>query len=233
MSHPVRLSTTRNAFSLVELLVVVALVAVLVSLLLPALGAARESGRSAVCLSNLRQCFIACRAYADDHRGHGPALGRPYVSLPNWAIVVQESGGFSGSGGVEHFTTRSALVCPSVRAAYAREMHRTSAVNATGLAGAPGDRADYDTELVHVGFDAVLFPSTIPLLIDSACLAQGPELPPPTRTASVLDFRNESHIGERIGRFHAGRRGAFNAGFFDGSAREQHEVAPGWLESLP
>lgn len=61
-----------RAFSLVELLVVIATIATLLSLLLPSLGSAREAGRSAVCLSNLRQASIAVTSYAHDFRGIAP-----------------------------------------------------------------------------------------------------------------------------------------------------------------
>ena len=56
----------RCAFTLVELLVVIAIVALLVALLLPALASAREASRRALCLSNLHQCGLAVTAYADD-----------------------------------------------------------------------------------------------------------------------------------------------------------------------
>jgi len=59
----------RGAFTLVELLVVVAIIAVLIGVLLPALSHARDAARTTVCLSQMRQLAIAQVAYAIDHKG--------------------------------------------------------------------------------------------------------------------------------------------------------------------
>ena len=58
-----------SAFSLLELLITVTIVALLAALMLPVLALVRESSRSAVCLDNLRQIGLGDMAYAADHRG--------------------------------------------------------------------------------------------------------------------------------------------------------------------
>jgi prepilin-type N-terminal cleavage/methylation domain-containing protein len=57
----------KRAFTLVEMLVVIAIIAVLVALLLPALARAKSSARRIACTSNLGQINLAVHMYADDH----------------------------------------------------------------------------------------------------------------------------------------------------------------------
>ena len=56
-----------RAFTLIELLVVIAIIAILMAILMPTLNRAREQGKRAACLNNLRQMMIAWTAYADDN----------------------------------------------------------------------------------------------------------------------------------------------------------------------
>lgn len=221
-----------RAFTLIELLVTIAVIAVLLGLLLPALARSREAARSAVCLSNLRQAFLSCRAYANEHDGFGPAIGQPYLTLPNWGLVVQASGERAGRTAAALFDTNSVLVCPSCAAASGAVMTRTYAMNATGFAGLPGDRGNFDDPAApaHIRFDAVRRASDTPLLVDSRAAAIVGDAPPPTRTASTIDFRNGAHVESRLGYWHGAR---FNAGMFDGSASARERVPEWWPTPLP
>jgi hypothetical protein len=81
----------RCGFTLIELLVVIAIIAVLIAILLPALGRARTAGRQTVVLSRLHDLGLGNAAYANDYKDKLPALldyeEKPILSLSVLAKV--------------------------------------------------------------------------------------------------------------------------------------------------
>jgi prepilin-type N-terminal cleavage/methylation domain-containing protein/prepilin-type processing-associated H-X9-DG protein len=116
MSHN---DANRPAFTLIELLVVTAVIALLVSLLMPALTRAKGRARQVACLSNLRQIGIGFRLYLSDQEDRFPdrrdlkrTLGyRPWAAWPPsdprgaWAAIVLSN----------HLGSDAVWSCPGVR----------------------------------------------------------------------------------------------------------------------
>jgi len=71
---PSRCGQSRGlAFTVIELLVVVAIIGILAALLLPVIGRAKRQSRSVTCISQLRQLGIATRLYSEDNDGKLPS----------------------------------------------------------------------------------------------------------------------------------------------------------------
>jgi prepilin-type N-terminal cleavage/methylation domain-containing protein len=220
-----------RAFTLIELLIVIAIVAVLIGLLAPALAGARRSARNVACLANLRQINVVFSTYAQDHRGRSPVLGVPYTAAPNWAFVVQESMGRQGTAREVYASgSGSPLICPQTAALLGPQTQRTYAVTVTGHNKNPftTDPDDYDEQPVSIRLDVVQQPGNQALLFDSALAPDAP----PERTASVLDWRLPEHVSLRLGRPHnAGR--SFNFVTIEGSGRLTDEPREDWKRPLP
>lgn len=115
----------RPAFTLIEILIVIAIIAILAALLLPALAKAKGRSHSAVCLNNLRQWGIATHLYTLDHSDYLPEDGVPnptdtyhgggwYMDLPPLAgIASYHSMPWHTNGAIA--PGQSLWICPSNR----------------------------------------------------------------------------------------------------------------------
>lgn len=104
-----------TAFTLIELLVVIAIIGILAAMLLPALNSARDRGKTALCVSNLKQVGIAITMYADDNGDYYPPGWIDGVS--DWSLTVapyvaKTLATYQNLGSI---TTSPVFVCPSVR----------------------------------------------------------------------------------------------------------------------
>ena len=101
-----------HGFTLIELLVVISIIALLISILLPALRGAREAARSAVCLSNLRSGGIGLAMYAEDYEVLPPSSIVDDQDL-RWGRFINPY--MNESEELWQFYGRDYLACPSIQ----------------------------------------------------------------------------------------------------------------------
>jgi prepilin-type N-terminal cleavage/methylation domain-containing protein len=98
-----------RAFTLVELLVVIAIIAILAAMASPAIGPVIERGRSAKCVGNLRQIGASVQQYVADNDYRFPAIETIPPSLPP---EVEDRGTAAEKLG-PYGVTEDILICPS------------------------------------------------------------------------------------------------------------------------
>lgn len=101
----------RRAFTLVELLVVIAVLGILAAILIPVVARVRASARSTHCVSNLQQLGRAFTLHAEDHRGCLPAPVAATGEIVPWYAAIQP---YTGSPWTGDFAQLAAVFsCPT------------------------------------------------------------------------------------------------------------------------
>lgn len=112
MAHVYR----RHGFTLVELLVVIGIIALLISILMPALNRARSASQQITCASNMRQVFMALKFYADDFDGwiRQPVGHKPLpaysTNYPAWYNYLYND---PATGTKNYLGNTNLLLCPT------------------------------------------------------------------------------------------------------------------------
>jgi len=98
--HRVHQQRNRSAFTLIEMLVVITIIAILASMLMPAVTSARKRAREAPCMNNMHQASLMMEMYHTDYDTRTPYLSRlrPDYDLPREMLVCEDDDSNGAAG---------------------------------------------------------------------------------------------------------------------------------------
>ncbi|AHF90282.1 N-terminal cleavage protein [Opitutaceae bacterium TAV5] len=131
-----------RAFTLIELLTVIAIIGILAAIIIPVTGRVRDSARTAQCVSNIRQITQGCLLYAEDNKGMlPPTLGTPKsdgsTSTSAWWWEIYPA--YITGSGVFRCPADNTTQSSSYKATFTR--NGKTLANGTVSYGSPGENA--------------------------------------------------------------------------------------------
>lgn len=148
-----------KAFTLIELLVVISIIALLVSILLPALSSAKKAAANTVCMTNLRQLMLYATIYSQENDGMLPYSWGPR-GVGNWRETL------------DHYAPRTSATSANTKLYWCPSMKvRISAADYKNVTYAPNPagfkRADYDPSISTMRLEMIPRPSKVLSIGDS------------------------------------------------------------------
>ncbi len=205
-----------SAFTLIELLTVIAIIGILAAILIPVVSAVRESARKSVCQSNLRQVGVGVHLYASDHEDHLPPVSTSASAFTTYWLwrgnTPANLGHLLDQGYVD---TDEVFFCPSrdVDPQEALSYHSANNITSDGRRERASFAARYlsttDNPAEWRLTDYIERPTKGPIEVTRAVIYSD--------FVGVKNFQGGGISGARIGPVHQDR--GFNRLFGDGSVR--------------
>lgn len=160
----VSMKTASNKFTLIELLIVIGIIAILASMLLPALTKARKKAKSIACTNNLRHLGLAFLQYTSDYDAFFPPF--KYSQFRPWCRLIMKDYLYNGQIPKKAYPL---LICPAAKGEYIpNPTYKTPLSYGYNTGGGAGPAWDAETALPKpVRISSVSKPSQTVLLAEN------------------------------------------------------------------